>query len=96
VGRPTPLGNPYRLIKEEEREQVVTRYATWLEREVRRGNPEVIRALEELYRSLKRRGEVMLICFCAPRRCHGEVIAEHLKRRAEAEGFRVEVEVAGR
>jgi hypothetical protein len=96
VGRPTPLGNPYRLIKEEEREQVVARYATWLEHQVRRGNPEVIRALEELYRSLKRQGEVTLICFCAPRRCHGEVIAEHLKRRAEAEGFRVEVEVAGR
>ena len=96
AGRPTPLGNPYRLIKEEEREQVAARYATWLEHQVRRGNPEVIRALDELYRALKHRGHITLLCFCAPRRCHGEIIAEHLKKRGQAEGFWVEVEVVGR
>jgi hypothetical protein len=96
VGRPTPLGNPFRLEREDQREEVVARYATWLEEELHRGNPAVTRALEELYRSLKRRGDITLLCFCAPRRCHGEVIAEHLKRRAEAEGLQAEVEVVGR
>jgi hypothetical protein len=96
VGRPTPLGNPFRLEKEDQREEVVARYATWLEEELHRGNREVARALEELYRRLKRQGTLTLLCFCAPRRCHGEVIAEHLKRRAEAEGLQAEVEVVGR
>ena len=96
VGRPTPLGNPFRLEREDQREEVVARYATWLEEELHRGNREVARALEELYRSLKRRGDITLLCFCAPRRCHAEVIAEHLKRRAEAEGLQAEVHVVGR
>jgi hypothetical protein len=96
VGRPTPLGNPFRLEREDQREEVVARYALWLEGELRQGNREVARALEELYRKLKRQGALTLLCFCAPRRCHGEVIAEHLKRRAEAEGLQAEVEVVGR
>jgi hypothetical protein len=96
VGRPTPLGNPLRLEREDRREEVVARYAAWLEGELHRGNREVARALEELYRRLKRQGTLTLLCFCAPRRCHAEVIAEHLKRRAEAEGLRAEVEVVGR
>jgi hypothetical protein len=96
VGRPTPLGNPFRLLREEDRDQVVARYAVWLEEELRQGNPAVTRALEELYRRLKRRGALTLLCFCAPRRCHAEVIAERLRRRAEAEGLQAEVEVVGR
>ncbi len=96
VGRPMPLGNPFRLLREEDRDQVVNQYATWLERQVRRGNPEVVRALEELYRALRHRGNITLLCFCAPKRCHGEIIAEHLRRKAEVEGFAVEIEVVGR
>jgi hypothetical protein len=96
VGRPTPLGNPFRLEREDQREEVVRKYATWLEAELNKGNQVVARALEELYQRLKRQGTINLICFCAPRRCHAEVIAEHLKRRAEAEGLQAEVQVVGR
>ncbi len=96
VGRPTPLGNPFRLEEEERREEVVARYATWLEEELRQGNRGVARALEELYRRLKRQGTLTLLCFCAPKRCHAEVIAERLRLMAEREGARVEVRVAGR
>jgi hypothetical protein len=96
VGRPTPLGNPFRLESEDQREEVVSRYAAWIEEELRQGNRAVAQALGDLYRRLKRRGELTLLCFCAPKRCHAEVIAEHLRRMAEAEGLRVEVCVAGR
>jgi len=96
VGRPTPLGNPFRLEREDQREEVVRRYATWLEEELRQGNREVARALEELYRRLKRQGVLTLLCFCAPRRCHAEVIAEKLRLMAEAEGLQAEVRVVGR
>jgi len=96
VGRPTPLGNPFRLENEDQREEVVARYATWLEGELRQGNREITRTLEELYRRLRHRGALTLLCFCAPKRCHAEVIADHLKRRAEAEGVQVRVCVVGR
>jgi hypothetical protein len=96
VGRPTPLGNPFRLEREDQREEVVRRYATWLEAEFSKGNQEVVQALEELYRRLKSREALTLLCFCAPRRCHAEIIAEHLKKRAEAEGLEAEVHVVGR
>jgi hypothetical protein len=96
VGRPTPLGNPFRLEREDQREEVVARYANWLKEQIRRKDPAVTKALEELYRTLKRQGGITLICFCAPRRCHAEVIGEHLKLMAEAEGLRAEVQVVGR
>jgi len=96
VGRPTPLGNPFRLERGDQREEVVARYATWLEQELHRGNREVARTLEELYRKLKRQGVLTLLCFCAPRRCHAEVIAEKLRLMAEAEGLQAEVRVVGR
>ncbi len=96
VGRPTPLGNPFRLESEEQREEVVARYATWLEEELRQGNQQVVRALGELYRKLRREGTLTLLCFCAPKKCHAEVIGERLRLMAEAEGLRVEVRVAGR
>ena len=67
-----------------------------IEEELHRGNREVARALEELYRKLKRQGSLTLLCFCAPKRCHAEVIAERLRLMAEGEGVRVEVQVAGR
>jgi len=96
VGRPTPLGNPFRLEKEDQREEVVARYALWLEEQLQRENRRVVQAMGELYRRLKRRGALTLLCFCAPKRCHAEVIAERLRLMAEAEGMRVEVQVAGR
>ncbi len=96
VGRPTPLGNPFRLLREEDRDEVVARYATWLKEQVRQGNPAVVQTLGELYRRLKRQGTLTLVCFCAPRRCHAEIIAEHLKLMAQKEGAEVEVRVAGR
>jgi hypothetical protein len=96
VGRPTPLGNPFRLLREEDRDKVVDQYATWLDQQLHRGNPEVVQALGELYEALKRRGNITLLCFCAPKRCHAEVIAWHLKKRVEAEGVQVQVEVVGR
>jgi hypothetical protein len=96
IGRPTPLGNPFRLKNDEQREKVVARYATWLEEELHRGNREVAQALEELYQKLKRQGSLTLLCFCTPKRCHAEVIAERLGLMAEGEGVRVEVQVAGR
>jgi hypothetical protein len=70
IGRGSPLGNPYpiNVAIGDTREVVVARYKPWLWKEIKEG-----RITLEYLRSLdgKRLG-----CFCAPRLCHGDIIAQ--------------------
>jgi hypothetical protein len=74
VGRPTLLGNPYR-VQRSTRAQAVQQYRTWLRRQWQVGG-EVKEALLELARMYTERDELTLLCWCAPQRCHAEVIRE--------------------
>lgn len=63
IGRPSAWGNPFSMNSESERDAVVEKYKKWL-----MAQPRLIeRAQREL------RGQV-LGCWCAPRRCHGDVL----------------------
>ena len=64
IGRPSKWGNPFVIGKDGTREQVVTKYREWIISQLT-----LIEALPEL------RGKV-LGCWCAPRMCHGDVLAE--------------------
>lgn len=58
-------GNPFIVGKDGTREEVVAKYRQWL-----RGQPELlVRVQQEL------RGKD-LVCFCAPKSCHGDVLLE--------------------
>lgn len=64
IGRPSVWGNPFKLARESERATVIAQYEEWL-----RNQPALVeRARREL------RGKV-LGCWCAPRGCHGDVLA---------------------
>lgn len=67
IGRPTRWGNPYKLQHEGERKRVVELYRRWLTDQVRTGKitPADLAALAG-----KR-----LMCWCAPKLCHGHVLA---------------------
>lgn len=65
VGRPGKWGNPIVLKRESQREAVVEEYIEWLN-----DHPQLI---EDAKRELK--GKV-LGCWCAPRLCHAEVLAQ--------------------
>jgi hypothetical protein len=54
--------NPFRAGRDGDRGQVIAKYERWL-----RSQPELIAALPEL------RGKA-LGCWCAPQRCHGDVL----------------------
>lgn len=90
VGRPSPLGNPFRLIREEDREQVIAQYRRWLRKRLLKDD-RVRSEMERLYRELVQTGRLELTCWCSPRRCHAEVIGEALAQAARARGHRVEV-----
>ncbi len=73
IGRPSIWGNPYKWLVQEacytparfqvrDREEALMRYETWV-----RGNIALMGQLHHL------RGKV-LGCWCAPLRCHGDVL----------------------
>ena len=64
VGRPSKWGNPFVIGRDGEREQVIEKYRQWL-----LGQPALLAALPEL------KGKT-LACWCAPKACHGDVLAE--------------------
>src|SRR5215471_16314192 len=74
VGRPTVLGNLYTL-KEYNRTDAIARYRLWLRQQWQR-HSEVHAALLQLARQYHEQGALTLVCWCAPQRCHAEVIRE--------------------
>ena len=70
IGRPSVFGNPWRVEREFERPKAV-RFYFWYFYARLDMDPDFRRAVEGL------RGKV-LACWCAPRPCHGDVIARYL------------------
>lgn len=63
IGRPSKWGNPFEIGKDGTREEVIAKYRAWIVQQ-----PHLIAALPEL------RGKT-LGCWCAPKACHGDVLA---------------------
>ena len=64
VGRPSYWGNPFTIGVDGPRETVIEKYRAQL-----LGSPSLMSRLSEL------RGKD-LVCFCAPKPCHGDVLLE--------------------
>lgn len=84
VGRPSPLGNPFTMKDEIDRDWACDNYTRWFNRKVHEEDPDVLNELRRLYR-LGRERPVKLICFCAPKRCHADTIAFFLNNHIEKE-----------
>jgi Domain of unknown function (DUF4326) len=78
VGRPSPLGNPFRLEREEDREAVISNYERWLRERISRRDRRVCDELNRLYKKLLEDSELELTCWCAPKPCHADVIRQVL------------------
>ena len=73
VGRPSVLGNPFPMKSEKDRDEVCEKYRVWLWGEIKKKDL-VFDELNKLAGEFKEKGELVLICWCAPKRCHAEVI----------------------
>lgn len=62
VGRPSKWGNPFVIGPDGDRNMVIDKYEKWL-----RGNTQLMKEVKEL------KGKV-LACWCAPAKCHGDVL----------------------
>lgn len=79
IGRPSPLGNPFTIGRDGDREAVIAQYRVWLTSIWNAGGKNA--QLNELMRLavLAREGDLTLVCWCAPKQCHGDVIADFIK-----------------
>ncbi|MBN6740539.1 DUF4326 domain-containing protein [Acidithiobacillus sp. MC6.1] len=68
IARPHPLGNPYAIGQDGDRDAVIEKYRAWLDARIAERDPVVCTAL------LGIRPDQPLACHCAPARCHGEII----------------------
>lgn len=73
------LGNPFYTKEDSERQEAIEKYEVWLRDQWREAGPvkdELVR-LAQLY---KEKQELTLICFCYPKRCHAEIIANAIRK----------------
>lgn len=68
IGRPSKWGNPFREGVDGTREEVITKFAAWI-----RTQPDLLNEIHTL--KGKRLG-----CWCAPKPCHGDVLANLANR----------------
>ena len=64
IGRGSKWGNPFKIGKDGTREEVIEKYRKYI-----LSNDELMNSLHEL------KGKV-LGCWCKPKSCHGDVLAE--------------------
>lgn len=72
VGRPSPLGNPFVMKGESDRDEVCEKYDQWLRTQISQGNQKIISELQQIDR-MSANG-IVLGCYCHPKRCHAESI----------------------
>lgn len=83
IDRRTPVGNPFILENADDdvkRDEVCDKYEEWFHKEGLK-NERVQKYLDKLLEHLKSHGRLVLLCWCIPKRCHGETI----KRWIESE-----------
>jgi uncharacterized protein (DUF488 family) len=73
VGRPSLLGNPFVLHREEQRAAVIRDYEDWLAEQLLDPSSPASCEIQRLA-ELTRKQDLCLVCFCAPKACHADII----------------------
>jgi hypothetical protein len=80
VDRQSPLGNPFPMKTEAQRDMVCDQYDEWFRKMViGKQNPAAVKEMCRLISILKEHGKIRLFCWCAPKRCHAETIKRWLE-----------------
>lgn len=100
IGRPSPLGNPFThngvktslaKLSFKTREEAIEAYGKYFD-EAYGKNTELTKAFDEIYEHYKNGEDIYLQCFCKPKQCHGDVIAERLQRKLIKEKIKKRIE----
>lgn len=77
-GRPSALGNPFKIGIDGNRDEVTEKYREWL-KEALKHDIIVRREFDALVAAYVDFGELVLVCWCAPERCHCDIIKEFIE-----------------
>ena len=80
VGRPSVLGNPFVIGHDGDRAEVVAKYRRWLWIQMREDGP-VLHEIDRLAEKFIKQRGLTLVCWCAPKACHADVIASAIEWR---------------
>jgi hypothetical protein len=83
VGRPTLLGNPFKVTFEAQRGLMVDKYEEWLAQRMRHPNNPVYHEVMRLVEMVKSGQSLALECTCAPRRCHADILKRTIEQLLE-------------
>lgn len=78
IGRGSPFGNPYAIGSEYTRDQAVDTYCLYLNGK-RQYNAQFRHELQKIADKAKT-GDINLVCYCKPQRCHGDVLKDILEK----------------
>lgn len=89
IARPSPVGNPFThkkskykdVIVVETRDDAIDMYKEWLEFKIKDGDQDVINELDKLMKFYIDKGKINLVCWCKPKRCHGDIIKDFMDKK---------------
>jgi len=70
IGRGSILGNPFAIGVDGNRSEVINKYREYIKTEIKAKNPLVLMVLKSI------KENSILVCYCKPSPCHGDVIKE--------------------
>ena len=80
IGRPSELGNPFKITEDQTREICIQRYGYMLISAIKKRSHVIMAELQKIEALLLNhpKHKVNLICHCAPLPCHGDLIKQVL------------------
>lgn len=82
VDRQSPVGNPFYMNDENQRDIVCDKYESYFQAQLEY-NTQFKRYLQTMLEALEQYGKLSLYCWCAPKRCHAETIKHWLENQIE-------------
>lgn len=91
IGRGSALGNPFTHLpiekskasfQVESREKAIQEYERWIWQKIGDKDESVIKELENI-KSKAKAGKVYLVCYCKPKKCHGDIIKRIVEKSIE-------------
>lgn len=99
IHRPYILGNPYTDIKDrntkarfvvKDRDTAIEKYSEYFDI-MYGGDKDFKAAVDEIYERYKAGEDVYLGCYCKPKRCHGDIIVDKLRKRLIKEKLKAKI-----
>lgn len=80
IGRPSALGNPFKIGDGVTRQESLERYRIYLNDRIKKRDENIIKELNRIYEIALSGVDVYLVCHCKPKPCHGDYLKHILDR----------------